>query len=485
MTRRWLVAAALLAVLAGVLGYVGLRPRPLVAGPNVFVNPAGIIDAFSTPTLVRDPVHAGDLVAVYRQDRPRFSAHLAWSADAGATWHSFTLPLPAGDHEAFFPDAAFAPDGELYVAYVDLAGRGNVPADLWLAHSTDGGQHLSAPARVAGAHAFQPRIVVGPDGVIHLTWLQVRSATAARLRGAPVQIVTASSTDRGATFTPVVAVSPAGDWVSSPATAVGPGGRLVVAYEDLGPGPPDNRQTDRYALVVSRGEGSGFSAPVTVSANVVGHQSVDLFDNLFPSLAAAPGGPGGTGDPGGNLYLAWSNRSRPGQVLLARSADGGARWSSATSVDIPAGGAGGVSQYLPSVAIAPNGHVDVAFLEEHADHFTDVYLATSTDQGASFNVIRMSSASFDGRVGPTFGGGLPADLGSHLGLISGDSTVHVAWADTRLGTSATGREDIVTAAATTLGTTLARTELGVAAVAALLALLALAGAVVLRVRSRR
>ncbi|MDQ6838477.1 MAG: glycoside hydrolase [Actinomycetota bacterium] len=417
--RRGRLPVALLVVVAPVLAVVALRPRSPTVGANVFVNPAGLINAVSTPTLVQDPRRPTDLVAVYRQDRPRFSAALSWSTDGGVAWHTSPLPLPAGDSEAFFPDAAFAPDGTLYVTYTNLAGRGNVPATLFVARSNDGGRSLSAPVQVSGANAFQPRMVVGPHGAVHLTWLQVVAAPGAPLRTAPVMVVATGSTDGGRTFSPPAPVSPPGDNVTSPVPVVAGDGRLAVAYQVLGPIATGASGTDRSQLVVSHANpGGGFSAPAMVDDHVISHQISDPFDNLFPSVAGAPGS---------RLYLTWSTR-RGGteEVLVSHSFDGGAHWSTPVTVGSHLPATGSDSRYLPGVAVAPDGRVDVVFLTGHHDAFSDVDLASSSNGGRTFDERRLSSASFDAQFGPRFGPGLLPDVGSHLGLVSDQGGAVVA-----------------------------------------------------------
>ncbi len=426
----------------------------------MFVNPAGIIDAFSTPTVARDPQAPSDLVVVYRQDRPALSSELARSSDRGLMWSAVTLPLPPGHHKPFFPDAAFGPDGSLYVVYDSLAGRMNVPDAMWLVRSNDGGAHLSTPVQVAGPDAFQPRILVGTHGEVRLTWLQL-STSGTHLSSATTRILSAESADGGRRFSAPVEVSPSGQEVGSPTPVLDQGGALVVAYEDFGASPTATQASNLYDLVVSRVQGSGFAAPVVVARSVVAHQDYNLFDNIFPSLASSPGG---------QLYLAWSNRGGAERVMMARSNDGGAAWSSPIVIQSPAPGVPGTSDWLPAIAAPGGGRVDVAFLQALSDHYTDAYLATSTDRGASFSIVKLSSDSFDSRVGPTFGGNLPADLGSHLGIAATPAEVQVAWADSVLGTEATGRQDIVTSTAATPGPGPRAPELVGAGVAALAAL---------------
>jgi hypothetical protein len=438
-------AAFLFAATLVVIGV--LDGRKIVVSRNVFVNQPGIIDAYNTPTIFENPRRSGNEIAVFRKDAPRLSAQLAWSTDGNKTWHTTALPLPPGDDRPFFPDAAFAPDGMLYVTYVNLTGTGNTPANLFVAHSSDGGRTLSEPTIVASGLTFQPRIAVGPDDVLHIIWLQVTRNGTASLANAPEQVVAAQSTDRGLTWSAPVGVSAPPDHLVGAATpAVAGRGLLVVAYEDFGPRPssPGNGGTapsgQPFDLLVARSisGGTAFSVPTIVASAV---RAAHRFSYFFPEFPGVAGGPHHT------VYLAWSaNRD----VLLRRSTNDGATWQ--PPVRVHRGGDG--SATLPAVSVAPAGRVDVVYLNEPGASpglFTDVHLATSFDQGKTFRDVRLSSESFDSRIGPTFGGGLPPDLGSHLGVAGTSNTIYAAWGDTRLGTDATGREDIVAASVTGVG----------------------------------
>lgn len=193
--------------------------RPQV-GRDQLVNRPGLIEAHNSPSLARDPRRPETVVVAHRIDRPGFSASLERSADNGRTWESTALPLPRGLDRPFAPDAAFAPDGTLYVTYVNLAGRGNVPANLWLSRSSDGGRTLSAPVRIAGRLAFQGRVAVDHAGVVHVTWLQAREVGLLALAGPPAPVVAARSDDGGRTFSRPVRVSdPARELVGAASTA--------------------------------------------------------------------------------------------------------------------------------------------------------------------------------------------------------------------------------------------------------------------------
>lgn len=444
------VALVVAAVLVGRSG----TPR---TGTNSLVNPAGIITVNNSPTVVQDPSDSARLVVAHRIDRPGFSALIEWSEDGGTTWQPTPLPLPSGTPPCaaspeqlpcpFAPDLAFAPDGTLYVVYVSLEGRGNTPNALWVAKSSDGGRTLAPPVRVAGELTFQPRIAVDDEGTVHLLWLAADAVGLNRLAG-PARVVTSRSSDGGGSFSAPLPVSDGQrERVGAASPVVDSAGDLVVLYQDF----KDDRRNfgglegpvaeDPYALVVTRSTDGGqtFSPGVEAESGFVAARRFLVFLPEYPSLAAGPDGV---------LYVAWADGRRGDEdVFLRRSVDGGATWSEPVSVnDNP--DADGTSQYLPRVAVAPDGRVDVLFYDRRADSAdlqTSVSLASSSDQGRSFTNRTVSTQSFSSEVGPTFGPEYGTDFGTRLGLVSTDESAVAAWTDTRLGDVNTGRQDVFAA----------------------------------------
>ena len=447
---------ALVAVVAGVGALVAALPLlsppdEATAGRDVFVNPPKPIDANNSPSLVRNPRLEGNLVMTHRVDRPAFSALISSSLDNGATWRVMPLPLPAGLDRPFAPDLAFAPDGTLYVSYVNLEGNGNVPDNLWVATSKDGGQSLSPPVKVSGRLAFQARIAVDAQNRAHLTWLQVAEVGLLRVAGGPNPIVTSHASDDGRTWSTPVPISDSHrERVGAASPAVDSEGHLVVLYYDYKSnrrdfefldGPPAE---EPFALVVTRSEDGGqtFSPGQEIDTGLVATNRFLVFLPEFASLA--PG-------PAAAMYAAWADgRNGDEDVFVRRSGDGGRTWGAAVRVNDNRL-RDRTDQFLPRVAVAPDGRVDVVYLDRRNDPqsnvMTDAYLATSSNDGKSFKSIRMSSRSFSAKVGPTIDEKLPVDFGSRIGLVSDDDTVVAAWTDTRLGTEDTGRQDIAAAAA--------------------------------------
>jgi hypothetical protein len=451
-----------LAALA-VAAIVATRDAGPRAGDDALVNPPGLITVNNSPTVVRHPDRADHLVVAHRIDRPGFDALLEWSDDRGESWQVTDLPLPPGTPACaaspegtpcpFASEVAFGPDGTLYALYVHLEGRGNAPAALWLARSDDGGRSLQPPVRVAGELTFQARLAVGPDGTVHVVWLQGQDVGLNRLVG-PAPIVAASSGDGGLTFSAPVPVSDVDrERVGAPAPAVDSAGNLVVLYEDFKndrrdfenlEGPPD---PGPFVLVVTRSDdgGSSFSPGVELEAGVVPTERFLVFLPELPSLAAGPDDV---------LYVAWHDgRNGSDDVFLRRSDDGGSTWTEPVRVnDNPA--EDGTDQYLPRVGVAPDGRVDVLFYDRRADPtnlLTEAYLATSADRGSSFVQFPVSSVAFSSEVGPTFGKFYGTDFGTRLGLVSDERGAVAAWTDTRLGDQANGRQDVFVTSVVGLG----------------------------------
>ena len=107
------------------------------------------------------------------------------------------------------------------------------------------------------------------------------------------------------------------------------------------------------------------------------------------------------------------------------------------------------AQYLPAVAVAPGGRVDVVYYDRRADRenvLNRVSLQSSHDGARTFGPsLRLSGESFDSRIGFGSERGL-ADLGSRLGVVAGDDRALVVWSDTRAGSDASSKQDLMRAA---------------------------------------
>jgi hypothetical protein len=454
-----LVGVALALVGAGAALLPGAYDDPLTAsavGRAAPVNEGALaltdISSHNSPALVRSPRDGRRLAIANRIDTPRYSCALHVSADAGASWSQTPVRAPRGETECYAPDVAFDADGTLYLSFVTLRGGGHVPNAAWMMTSKDGGRTLSEPVRILGKLAFQVRLATDPrvPGRVYVTWLQAAEVGLYRISGAGAPIRTMRSDDGARSWsTPVTASSPARRRVLAPAAAVGPDGALYVLHLDLGEdrldydgghggrgGPPS---AEPWQLVIARSRDRGATwLESVIEPRLVPTERVIAFIPPFPSLAIDP--------RSGRLYAAFHDgRLGDADVWLWTLAPGAPGWTAPRRVNDTAR-RDGTSQYLPKLAVAPGGRLDVVYYDRRRDRardeFNEVSLQSSADAGASFGRrIELAGRAFDSQAGFGVGRGLP-DLGSRLGLVSGDARSLAVWPDTRAGTRASLKQDL-------------------------------------------
>ena len=430
------VAAVALAVAGLVLGYLGLRSGPpeLRPGDVSFVNAdRPSINAHNSPSVA---ARGSTVVLADRMDTPRFSCSVSLSTTAGATWKPLTLPLPPEAPNCHQPDVAFDAEGRLLVLYTATGGRFNQPVGAWL-QRFDGEAPAGPAVRVAPAEAFHARMAV--DGSqVWVTWIQVTGAAERPLgfSQTPGPVRLARSVDGGATFSTPTTVSE-GRRVVQPAPVALGGDRLLVGAYDLaedfvdyearhgGQGGPPEQSRWRVVAWTSADAGASFGSTVTVAEDLVVPQRI--IANLAPA-------PGFARDPSrdGRVYAAWDAGVGDGRdVFLARSDDGGGSWLPPVRV-VP--GPGG--QFLPAVAVSPEGRVDVLFYDRRDDPEdvrAQVTMASSHDGGRTFRTATVSDAPFDSRIGFGSFQGIPV-LGSRLAVLSETDRALAFWSDTGRGT---------------------------------------------------
>lgn len=428
-------------------------------GTNYPVNQGAVdpadINGHNSPTLVANPANRDNLAVANRIDTPAFSCALHLSLDGGSNWTQTPLPVPTGEEpKCYAPDAAFGPDGRLYVSFVTLQGDGNVPNAVWLVTSADGGRTLSKPTRALGALAFQVRLAADPEspGRIYLSWLQAAATATLAFpeTGYPVNV--ALSGDGGATWDPPVRVSEtARSRVVAPSLVAGAKGELYVSYLDLGDdrldyeGGHEGRGGDPYPgpwmLVLARSKDAGATWRTTVvEPRLTPPERFIVFVPPFPSLAVDR--------RADRVFVAFADaRLGDRDAYVWASEDDGATFGPARRVN-DSRRSDGTSQYLPKVSVAPGGRLDVVYYDRRADAddlMNDVSLQSSFDGGATFTErLRLTTRSFDSRIGFGSERGL-AELGSRIGLLSTERRALAVWSDTRAGTDASRKQDLVRA----------------------------------------
>ena len=431
--------------------------RTALVGGNVPVD-AGATDprdisANNSPTLARSPLDEARLAIANRVDSPRFSCALHVSSDGGATWDRLDIPLPDGEEpKCFAPDVAFGKDGTLYVSFVTLKGLGNVPNAVWITTAAAGSEQLTAPTKVGGPLQFQVRLAADPNtpGLLYLSWVQAQATGLLAFAETGNPVLLSRSDDGGRSWGDPVRVSdPARLRVVAPSSAVGSDGQLFLLYLDLGDdrldyaGAHEGRGGEPYdgpwRLVLARSADKGATwTEAVVAGRLVPTERFVVFLPPSPSLAV---------DRRGAVYVAFvDGRLGDADVWLWRSRDGRS-WAPPVRVN-DTRQHDATSQYLPKIALAPDGRLDVVYYDRRRDRSNlnnDVSLQSSFDGGRTFTPsTRLSDRSFSSQVGFGSERGL-ADLGSRLGLIAVDRRAMAVWTDTRAGTEASRKQDLVRA----------------------------------------
>jgi hypothetical protein len=163
--------------------------------------------------------------------------------------------------------------------------------------------------------------------------------------------------------------------------------------------------------------------------------------------APSPGVDPDTGD----LYVTWEDMGQGlPRILFSRSSDGGKTWSDAVKVnDAEPTRDWDFTQAMPTMGVAPNGRIDVAWYDVRNDFtfkagdtrngFNDVYYASSTDGGRTWSKNRpLNDRPIDRRFGSRRTGGIYGPLG----VVSTDKAAYVAWDDTRNGNEQNANQDI-------------------------------------------
>lgn len=422
-------------------GNASLRAGPPQA---VSYDPQASINVNTSPLPAVNPSRPAVMAVTGRIDAPRLDCTVAVTTTGGEAWRELTLPLAPESTNCFWAAPAFDGDGNLLVLYTPTGGAFNLPTALWLQRFSAEFTADGPPVRVAGPLTFQPRLAVDGRRVL-VSWIAASEARATKFLGfgpPPNPLVLARSDDGGRTFAPPVPVGEPDRLTVQPTLLAGPGGQVLIGALDLGddldtyqsthegrPGPPP---AGPWRVVVWRSTDGGatFGPAVTVAADVIPSQRVLVDLAPAPAFALDP--------PRNRAYAAWETGR---DVMLSRSDDGGATWSSPRRVGPSAGG-----QFLPGVGVAPDGRVDVGFYDRSRDPEdvrAEVVLASSTDGGRSFVTAVISDHAFDSIVGSFTS--TDVMLGSHLAVMSRPEETTVVWPDTTRGNRTNNIVDLVSA----------------------------------------
>lgn len=162
--------------------------------------------------------------------------------------------------------------------------------------------------------------------------------------------------------------------------------------------------------------------------------SLGLYDGPNPNgmLAQAWVAADHSGGPThGNVYTICSverdNLGDPLDVMFNRSVDGGQTWGEPIRINDDL--LGGAWQWFGTLSVAPNGRIDVVWLDTRLDPTgfdSALFYAHSTDGGQTWSPNQQLSETFD----PHLGWPNQQKMGDYFHMISDDEGAHLAWAAT-------------------------------------------------------
>jgi hypothetical protein len=479
-----LAVGAALAVSPPALGAGrGRLPVSVDASVQVTTSPAAA-RADIVPAVAVDPLNR-QVLAVGEADAltGRCTVHI--STDAGLSWTAANPPTAPSDFPncAFVPfgpivDVTFGPDGTLFYAFSgynattfhgrvflsrssDLGVTWDTTTLPWVAPDLSQGEAGIDAVPSVAVDAHNPKAVYVGWGSNWATYTLSSAALQGKKYYSDVveRVYVAASGDGGRTFGPAVNVG-AGLRLDAAQEGVKPPPQVVVGnhgqvYAVFGEYARPDSPTSKVSppahiyLAVSRDGGKTYTN-TAIYTQPTPTMSSDW--TWVPRVAVDRG----TDD----LYVVWEHMSASGnpvQISVIRSTNNGKSWGAETKVnDAAPQRMWNYPEAYPSIAVAPDGRVDVVWYDYRNDPtfvpgaknnaFMDVYYTYSTDRGATWAPnVRITDRLIDNRIGVSNLGGIRGPVG----LASTDAAAFVAWTDNRNGEPLGQAEDIYFARART------------------------------------
>ncbi|GER59334.1 T9SS type A sorting domain-containing protein [Patiriisocius marinus] len=258
------------------------------------------------------------------------------SFDGGATWSEIvTLDHAVAGNTSADCSIAFAPNGTVYISYIDSTGTDSSPilGGVYLSKSQDNGLTFSAPSEVLNINVDPDRIPVdrpwmvvdtssGPNsGTIYITTMNVSGAAPS------YHPYVSISNDGGTTFNWQELDAPnwlSGDLISRPmpTPSVTSAGEFLAVYPSY---VPSQNLLPQFVLVSSSDAGT------TLNHNMVFAEVVDSSNDPLPKkgylLRSNPS------NPNNSVFVYLSEIEGDLDVMLRETLDGGLTWGSAVRVN--------------------------------------------------------------------------------------------------------------------------------------------------------
>ncbi|MFQ5918602.1 MAG: exo-alpha-sialidase [Thermoplasmata archaeon] len=332
-------------------------------------------------------------------DGPGRRVGFASSQDGGQTWSS-NLLMDRRSGTGFQSDPWLVVDETDRLYFVRLEFENGPVNGIGVTHSDDGGESWSPITDVDDQSGFADKEAMASDGngTLYLAYGDVMAEnTSMRF---------AHSTDRGANWTATVDLAGSPGPFASPVVASRPNGTVYVAWLDWDHG--------RIFFARSWDRGVTWGPPVQVNP-ITGTTAFDPTHPWWFSL------PSIVADSQGRVYVAWPDRALGDlDVVVARSKDDGASWSSPVRINDD-----GTTQEqrMVSLAVDPDDRIHAAWYDNRTGNL-NVFYSSSTDGGGTWSANERVTTE---ETPSTF-----QRPGDYLGLaVDGNGTAYIAWTDGR------------------------------------------------------
>ncbi len=428
-SKTFLISALIALLMAGLLARSPIRAASPSSGlRDIRVNQDTTGQQAETSMAV-NPINPLNLVAVWRDFRgPDFGTAaftgIGFSMDGGLTWRSQVVNVP-GSLFLFDPSVTADRHGNFYVAFGNNVNPSPQYSLLEVMKSTDGGKTFSPPVN-AGIIVDKPWITADPDSDT------IYAIADTVVNGGSAVSIT-KSVDGGTTFSRSTPIGTNKQGGITNAPVVGPAGEVYVAWlTTVCNDPRCTSFTDQFQFNRSLDGGNTWVAGIRIDDHVPTPFVLNggVLAAQIPSAAVDRS----SGPFRGRIYVVGpDSRFGSSDILLYSSSDRGDTWRPPVRVNDDAPG-DGADQFLPFVNVDGRGTVLVTFLDRRTDipnvNYA-MYLATSTDGGASFGPnVRVSDGFFSPGTWPQSGFEF---VGDYNGTVLGGNQIHPIWADARSG----------------------------------------------------
>ena len=461
-------------------------------------NPTRI---YNTPSIAVDPANPNTVALVAGNYHYPGGCDVYVSRDGGLSWGPAVSLLPPGSQfcgdrpiAGRLADPVFASNGTLFVGFGGAVGAGfpDSPSSAYVARSSDFGlttqnatvdaTHMvsssmaagKAPMGGMGASSSQGSgmtqargMSIAPDpgnpNTVYMGWL-LTTTTPAGFKGSispsysvlgREESLVSVSHDGGRTWSmPLNLTTTYGKPTLGPSDGTEAPQMLVArdgtVYAIADTAPANTNLANKLMMFKSTNAGRSWTA------SVIPFSTSPSYESITEAQAAI--------DPHtGEIYVTGDVQiGKPGtfvgpnEVYVLHSSDGGRSWSAPVNVVDPAARVI-YDQYDPGISVAPNGRVDVAWIDFRSDpyyrlapsgkpapgsssgeRYYDIYGASSTDHGRTWSKnIRVSNETIDSSLGAEF----PDFAVLPVGVASTNSQMFVAWGNPVAGAPPATPED--------------------------------------------